>query len=145
MQSHLISWFFSLQPAPQCFKLWVWSHVWVWLRKNYLSSLSRHWVSGVGEGGVRCYPVGGHPCPVGESSFCAAHWGSLLTGRGGSTARAGLWHVRVLPRREMERWNLLCEQNRKESGFPPEIKKNTLNFASTSSSTFKAAPKPFRL
>lgn len=40
MQSDLISWFFSLQPAPQCFKLWVWSHVWVWLRKNYLSSLA---------------------------------------------------------------------------------------------------------
>lgn len=46
MQSHLISWFFSLRPSPQCFQLWVWSRVWIWLRKNYLFSLIRHWVFG---------------------------------------------------------------------------------------------------
>lgn len=40
VQSYPISWLFSLQPAPQCFQLWVWSRAWIWLRKSYLSSLS---------------------------------------------------------------------------------------------------------
>lgn len=46
VQSHLISWLLSLLPAPQYFQLWVWSCGWIWLRKKYLSSLIRHWVSG---------------------------------------------------------------------------------------------------
>lgn len=54
VQSHLISWFFSLWPAPQCFQFRVWSHIWLWLRKNYLFSLIRHWVFGEGGGDVWC-------------------------------------------------------------------------------------------
>lgn len=144
VQSHPISWLYSLQPAPQSFQLWVWSRAWIWLRKNYLASLSGIECLGEGERVMfganqwedtpslwETHPFVPHSRAPSSTSMVAA--------------QPELWYARVLPRREMERWNFICEQSSKESGFPPEMKKKNLDFASTSPSTFQAALKPFRV
>lgn len=118
-------------------------HVSGYSSEKIASLLTRHWVSGVGAGCCLVLTIGRTPQPRARVILLCCTPG--LTQHGGSTARAGLWYAWVLPCWETERWNLICKQNRKESGFPPEIKKkNSLNFASTSSSTFKSSTKTFQ-